>query len=303
MEEQALLLKENLLSLRSVLVTNRKKIDKVRFKRIIAEKENDRRKKIRMKEKIMETPKNIGKSFKGLKQSDRKNAKKSGLGNALGLLAIIAIGTNIESIKKLYTDFIKGETFRKIAEGFQNFIDFFKNLFKGFQMTTDLLGASYDQFVEFKDARLEELDELKEYFKKLADGFARLKEQAIEIKEKFENLLGARRGNVDIETEKENLEQYGFDDEKFDLIMGEDGNYRIVPKGEEIKQENDTSSNLGLTNFDDVKLTTNPFDMDESVIPFDYKGLDVPKFDYSQYNADKTNKEIVFIEKTNTIIK
>ena len=68
MEEQALLLKENLLSLRSVLVTNRKKIDKIRFKRIIAEKENDRRKKIRMKEKIMETPKNIGKSFKGLKQ-------------------------------------------------------------------------------------------------------------------------------------------------------------------------------------------------------------------------------------------
>ena len=275
----------------------------MRFKRNIADKENNRRKKIRMKEKIMETPKNIGKSFKGLKQSDRKSAKKSGLGNALGLLAIIAIGTNIESIKNLYTDFIKGETFRKIAEGFQNFIDFFKNLFKGFQMTTDLLGASYDQFVEFKDARLEELDELKEYFKKLADGFARLKEQAIEIKEKFENLLGARRGNVDIETEKENLEQYGFDDEKFDLIMGEDGNYRIVPKGEEIKQENDTSSNLGLTNFDDVKLTTNPFDMDESVIPFDYKGLDVPKFDYSQYNADKTNKEIVFIEKTNTIIK
>ena len=70
MEEQALLLKENLLSLRSILVTNRKKIDKVRFKRIIGEKENDRRKKIRMKEKIMETPKNIGKSFKGLKQSD-----------------------------------------------------------------------------------------------------------------------------------------------------------------------------------------------------------------------------------------
>ena len=45
MEEQALLLKENLLSLRSILVTNRKKIDKVRFKRIIGEKENDRRKK------------------------------------------------------------------------------------------------------------------------------------------------------------------------------------------------------------------------------------------------------------------
>ena len=69
MEEQALLLKENLLSLRSILVTNRKKIDKVRFKRIIGEKENDRRKKIRMKEKIMETPKNIGKSFKGSKNN------------------------------------------------------------------------------------------------------------------------------------------------------------------------------------------------------------------------------------------
>lgn len=302
MEEQALLLRENLLSIRSVLVTNRKKISKLRYKQSIVEQENTRRKKVRMREKIMETPKNIGKSLKGAGDSAVKAAKKSGLGNALGLFAIIAIGSNIESIKNLYNDFINGETFKNIAEGFKNFIDFFKNLFKGFQMTTELLGESYDKFVAFKDARLEELDELKEYFKKLADGFARLKEQAIEIKEKFENLLGARRGNVDIETEKENLKKYGFDDEKFDLIMGEDGNYRIVPKGEEIKQEDNISSNLGLTNFDDVKLTTNPFDMDESVIPFDYKGLDVPKFDFSQYNADETNKEIIVITKTNTVI-
>lgn len=302
MEEQALLLKENLLSLRSVLVTNRKKIDKIRFKRIIAEKENDRRKKIRMKEKIMETPKNIGKSFKGLKQSDRKNAKKSGLGNALGLLAIIAIGTNIESIKKLYTDFIKGETFRKIAEGFQNFIDFFKNIFKGFQMTTELLGESYNQFVAFKDDRLEELDKLKEYFGKLADGFAQLKEQAIEMKEKFQNILGGTKNKQKVEGGQRNFgEDYKLQEDYF-----KSDEYKNSFKKEKLKVnqvKDNTSSNLGLTNFDDVKLTTNPFDMDESVIPFDYKGLDVPKFDYSQYNADKTNKEIVFIEKTNTIIK
>ena len=123
----------------------------------------------------------------------------------------------------------------------------------------------------------------------------------------YSSIIGNKLGYKDnfnymIDSDLEGL-NIGYDKEKFKLIMGDDGNYRIVPKGEEIKQENDTSSNLGLTNFDDVKLTTNPFDMDQSVIPFDYKGLDVPKFDYSQYNADKTNKEIVFIEKTNTIIK
>ena len=36
--------------------------------------------------------------------------------------------------------------------------------------------------------------------------------------------------NIPIEEEKKGLEKYGFDDEKFDLIMGEDGNYRVVPK-------------------------------------------------------------------------
>ena len=302
MEEQALLLKENLLSLRSVLVTNRKKIDKIRFKRIIAEKENDRRKKIRMKEKIMETPKNIGKSFKGLKQSDRKNAKKSGLGNALGLLAIIAIGTNIESIKKLYTDFINGDTFRKIAEGFQNFIDFFKNLFKGFQMTTELLGESYDRFVAFKDSRLEELNELKEYFGKLADGFARLKEQAIEIKEKFENLLGAKRGNVNIETEKENLDKYGFKEDEYNLEMQEDGNYKITPI--DIDEDTiDLRKNLGLTNYNNLDLNSNMFDFNnDDFIPIDFERIDPPLFDYSQFNDDEKNKEITFITKTNTVI-
>ena len=115
MEEQALLLRENLLNIRSVLVTNRKKINKLRYKQSVVEKNNSRRKKIRMREKIMETPKNIGKSLKGVGDSAVKGAKKSGLGNALGLLAIIAIGSNIEGIKKLYSDFIKGETFKNVG--------------------------------------------------------------------------------------------------------------------------------------------------------------------------------------------
>ena len=40
MEEQALLLRENLLNIRSVLVTNRKKINKLRYKQSVVEKNN-----------------------------------------------------------------------------------------------------------------------------------------------------------------------------------------------------------------------------------------------------------------------
>ena len=42
MEEQSLLLKENLLNLRRVLVTNRTKLSKIRYKRSIAEQEKIR---------------------------------------------------------------------------------------------------------------------------------------------------------------------------------------------------------------------------------------------------------------------
>ena len=101
MEEQALLLRENLINIRSVLVTNRKKINKLTYKQNILEQENARRKKVRMREKIMETPKNIGKSLKGVGDKAVNATKKSGLGNALGLIAIIAIAQNIEGIKSL----------------------------------------------------------------------------------------------------------------------------------------------------------------------------------------------------------
>ena len=65
MEEQSLLLKENLLNLRRVLVTNRTKLSKIRYKRSIAEQEKIRFEKIRMREKMLETPRNIDRSLRG----------------------------------------------------------------------------------------------------------------------------------------------------------------------------------------------------------------------------------------------
>ena len=136
MEEQSLLLKENLLNLRRVLVTNRTKLSKIRYKRSIAEQEKIRFEKIRMREKMLETPRNIDKSLRGgSERSAVKNASKSGLGNALGLLAIYLIATNFDKIKKLVTDFVKGDTFKSIASVFTNIKDFFVNMFKGFTAT------------------------------------------------------------------------------------------------------------------------------------------------------------------------
>lgn len=300
MEEQALLLRENLLNIRSVLVTNRKKINKLRYKQSVVEKNNSRRKKIRMREKIMETPKNIGKSLKGAGDSAVKGAKKSGLGNALGLLAIIAIGSNIESIKKLYSDFIKGETFKNIAEGFQNTIDFFKNLFNGFKTMTNLLGESYDNFIAFKDASIEKLEEVTQTFKDLQEKFEELNRFAVDMKEKFDNLLQGSQ-NIKIDEEKDKLKQFGFTEEGFKLKMNDDGTYTITPK-----DDNKTSStffeNLGLTDLDKFQFDKSSFDFGENVIPFDYEGIDTPMFDFSQYNADEINKDIFVIEKNNTVI-
>ena len=117
MEEQSLLLKENLLNLRRVIVSNRQKLQKLRVKRNIAEQERIRFKKIRMREKMLETPRNIDKSLRSGNESSRvKEAKKSGLGNALGLLTIVVIATNFDKIKNLVTDFIKGDTFKSIVK-------------------------------------------------------------------------------------------------------------------------------------------------------------------------------------------
>ena len=155
MEEQSLLLKENLLNLRRVIVSNRQKLQKVRNKRAIAEQEKIRFKKIRMRERMLETPRNIDKSLRGGNERSKvKSAKKSGLGNALGLLTIVVIATNFDKIKKLVTDFIKGDTFKSIVKVFTNIKDFFVNMFNGFTATQELFGEKYQEFISFKDEKI-----------------------------------------------------------------------------------------------------------------------------------------------------
>ena len=163
MEEQSLLLKENLLNLRRVLVTNRTKLSKIRYKRSIAEQE-----KIRMREKMLETPRNIDKSLRGgSERSAVKNASKSGLGNALGLLAIYLRATNFDKIKKLVTDFIKGDTFKSIASVFTNIKDFFVNMYKGFTATQELFGEKYQEFIAYKDEKIEDFKKIAEKFEEI----------------------------------------------------------------------------------------------------------------------------------------
>ena len=79
MEEQSLLLsKENLLNLRRELVTNRKKLSKIRYKRSIAEQEKIRFEKNKNEKKVLETPRNIDRSLRGgSERSAVKNASKS----------------------------------------------------------------------------------------------------------------------------------------------------------------------------------------------------------------------------------
>ena len=294
MEEQSLLLKENLLNLRRVLVTNKTKLSKIRYKRSIAEQEKIRFEKIRMREKMLETPRNIDRSLRGgSERSAVKNASKSGLGNALGLLAIYLIATNFDKIKKLVTDFIKGDTFKSIASVFTNIKDFFVNIFKGITATQELFGEKYQEFISFKDEKIEDFKKIAEKFEEIGEKFKELQDFAIELKKKFENILLGTRGNIPIEEEKTGLEKYGFDDEKYDLIMGEDGNYRVVPK-------NDTS-NLGLTDYNNLASNSN-MKMNFNPNTFDSVESENSSFDFSQYNDDEAKKEIVMVEKTNTVI-
>lgn len=294
MEEQALLLRENLINIRSVLVTNRKKINKLTYKQNILEQENARRKKVRMREKIMETPKNIGKSLKGAGDSAVNATKKSGLGNALGLIAIIAIAQNIEGIKKLYSDFIKGETFKNIAEAFQNTIDFFKNLFNGFKTIPNILGESYDNFVAFKDASIEKLEEVTQSFKDLQEKFKELKKFTDNMKEKFDNLLQGSQ-DVKIGEEKEKLKEFGFTDLEEDLKKIDDDIFTR-------DMLTNFSDKLGLTDYDNLDLNPNILDFNEDFIPIDFESIDTPLFDYSQFSDDELKKDIFVIEKTDTII-
>ena len=294
MEEQSLLLKENLLNLRRVIVSNRQKLQKVKYKREIAEQEKIRFKKIRMREKMLETPRNIDKSLRGGNERSRvKEAKKSGLGNALGLLTIVLIATNFDKIKKLVTDFIKGDTFKSIVKVFTNIKDFFVNLFKGFTATQELFGQKYQEFIAFKDQKVEDFEKIAEKFKEISEKFKELREFAIKLGEKFNNFLGLKNNNVSIDEEKEGLEQYGFNDDDFKLIMGDDGNYRVVP--------NDDSSNLGLTNYSDIAMN-NRNGMNFNSNTFDNIEPKNSSFDFSQYNDDETKKKVVMITKTNTVI-
>ena len=294
MEEQSLLLKENLLNLRRVLVTNRKKLSKIRYKRSIAEQEKIRFEKIRMREKMLETPRNIDRSLRGgSERSAVKNASKSGLGNALGLLAIYLIATNFDKIKKLVTDFIKGDTFKSIASVFTNIKDFFVNMFNGFTATQELFGEKYQEFIAFKDEKIEDFKKIAEKFEEIGEKFKELQDFAIELKKKFDNILLGTRGNVPIEQEKAGLEKYGFNDEDYNLEMQEDGNYKITPK-------NDVS-NLGLTDYNNL-ANNNNVKMNFNPNTFDNIEPENSSFDFSQYNDDETKKEIVMIEKTNTVI-
>ena len=294
MEEQSLLLKENLLNLRRVIVSNRQKLQKVKYKRAIAEQEKIRFKKIRMREKMLETPRNIDKSLRsGNERSRVKEAKKSGLGNALGLLTIVVIATNFDKIKKLVTDFIKGDTFKSIVKVFTNIKDFFVNLYKGLTATQELFGEKYQQFIAFKDQKVEDFEKIAEKFNEIGEKFKELREFAIKLAEKFNNLIGVKNNNASIDEEKEGLEQYGFNDNDFKLIMGDDGNYRVVP--------NEDSSNLGLTNYSDIAMN-NKNGMNFNQNTFDNIEPKNSSFDFSQYNDDEVKKEVILITKTNTVI-
>ena len=294
MEEQSLLLKENLLNLRRVIVSNRQKLQKIEYKGAIAEREKVRSKKIRMREKMLETPRNIDKSLRsGNERSRVKEAKKSGLGNALGLLTIVVIATNFDKIKKLVTDFIKGDTFKSIVKVFTNIKDFFVNLYKGLTATQELFGEKYQQFIAFKDQKVEDFEKIAEKFNEIGEKFKELREFAIKLAEKFNNLIGVKNNNASIDEEKEGLEQYGFNDNDFKLIMGDDGNYRVVP--------NEDSSNLGLTNYSDIAMN-NKNGMNFNQNTFDNIEPKNSSFDFSQYNDDEVKKEVILITKTNTVI-
>tara|TARA_B100000287_G_scaffold162513_1_gene153262 strand:+ start:1 stop:735 length:735 start_codon:yes stop_codon:yes gene_type:complete len=243
---------------------------------------------------MLETPRNIDKSLRsGNERSRVKEAKKSGLGNALGLLTIVVIATNFDKIKKLVTDFIKGDTFKSIVKVFTNIKDFFVNLYKGLTATQELFGEKYQQFIAFKDQKVEDFEKIAEKFNEIGEKFKELREFAIKLAEKFNNFLGVKNNNASIDDEKEGLEQYGFNDDDFKLIMGDDGNYRVVP--------NEDSSNLGLTNYSDIAMN-NRNGMNLNQNNFDNIEPKNLSFDFSQYNDDEVKKEVIMITKTNTVI-
>ena len=299
MEEQTLQFKENLINIRRTLVTNRKKIQKLSAKREAAEKQFEQEKKLRMREKVLETPRKINNAVSA---GDAKKAKGMGLGNALGLFAIIIIATNFDKVKKLFNDFITGDTFKNIKNYFTGTIDFFKGLYNGLSGNYgELLGDKYDELVAFKDEKMEDIEKLTEYLKELQKNFEVLAEQAAEMRDKFLNLMG-------IETKKDDPtgsdKPYGGLYEK-----GEDGEYYNIfdgtPLPDNLKEENNngevSSNNLGLSDYSSVAMNDDDFNF-KNTLPF--KNIDPQNLDYdfAQYTEEDNNKDITIITKTNTVI-
>ena len=299
MEEQTLQFKENLINIRRTLVTNRKKIQKLSAKREAAEKQFEQEKKLRMREKVLETPRKINNAVSA---GDAKKAKGMGLGNALGLFAIIIIANNFDKVKKLFNDFITGDTFKNIKNYFTGTIDFFKGLYNGLSGNYgELLGDKYDELVAFKDEKMEDIEKLTDYLKELQKNFEALAEQAAEMRDKFLNLMG-------IETKKDDPtgsdKPYGGLYEK-----GEDGEYYNIfdgtPLPDNLKEENNngevSSNNLGLSDYSSVAMNDDDFNF-KNTLPF--KNIDPQNlnYDFAQYTDEDVNKEITVITKTNTII-
>ena len=299
MEEQTLQFKENLINIRRTLVTNRKKIQKLSVKREAAEKQFEQEKKLRMREKVLETPRKINNAVSA---GDAKKAKGMGLGNALGLFAIIIIATNFEKVKKLFNDFITGDTFKNIKNYFTGTIDFFKGLYSGLSGNYgELLGDKYDELVAFKDEKMEDIEKLTEYLKELQKNFEVLAEQAAEMRDKFLNMLG-------ISTKKDDPtvsdKPYGGLYEK-----GEDGEYYNIfdgtPLPDNLKEENNngevSSNNLGLSDYSSVAMNDDDFNF-KNTLPF--KNIDPQNlnYDFAQYTEEEVNKEVTIITKTNTVI-
>ena len=300
MEEQTLQFKENLINIRRTLVTNRKKIQKLSAKREAAEKQFEQEKKLRMREKVLETPRKINNAVSA---GDAKKAKGMGLGNALGLFAIIIIATNFEKVKKLFNDFITGDTFKNIKNYFTGTIDFFKGLYDGLSGNYgELLGDKYDELVAFKDEKMEDIEKLTEYLKELQKNFEVLAEQAAEMRDKFLNMLG-------ISTKKDDPtvsdKPYGGLYEK-----GEDGEYYNIfdgtPLPDNLKEENNnnddvSNNNLGLSDYSNVSMNDDDFNF-KNTLPF--KNIDPQNlnYDFAQYTEEEVNKEVTIITKTNTVI-
>ena len=300
MEEQTLQFKENLINIRRTLVTNRKKIQKLSVKREAAEKQFEQEKKLKMREKVLETPRKINNAVSA---GDAKKAKGMGLGNALGLFAIIIIATNFEKVKKLFNDFITGDTFKNIKNYFTGTIDFFKGLYSGLSGNYgELLGDKYDELVAFKDEKMEDIEKLTEYLKELQKNFEVLAEQAAEMRDKFLNMLG-------ISTKKDDPtvsdKPYGGLYEK-----GEDGEYYNIfdgtPLPDNLKEENNnnddvSNNNLGLSDYSNVSMNDDDFNF-KNTLPF--KNIDPQNlnYDFAQYTEEEVNKEVTIITKTNTVI-